>query len=162
MTDTLPTPITSTLEATDQKTVGVALQDALADLVDLSLLGKQAHWNVVGRHFRELHLQLDELVDTARGYVDDVAERASALGISPDGRASTVAAHSGLPDFSEGYVPDARVVELIVSALDTSVRRLREHIRATETADPVTQDLFIQVAAGLEKARWMFQAQLTD
>ncbi|AXK85999.1 DNA starvation/stationary phase protection protein [Nocardia farcinica] len=160
MTSTLTkSPITSTLGTAEQKAVGIVLQDALADLIDLSLLGKQAHWNVVGPHFRALHLQLDELVDAARGFVDAVAERAAALGVSPDGRLATVAATSGLPEFPAGYVADAEVVTAIVTTLDTAVRRMRERIEATDTADPVTQDLFIEITAELEKQRWMFQAQ---
>ena len=43
-----------------------ALQQALVDLTDLSLLGKQAHWNIKGTRFRALHLQLDEIVDEVR------------------------------------------------------------------------------------------------
>ena len=95
-------PITSPLPDEAKETVGAVLQDSLADFVDLSLTAKQLHWNVVGRTFREAHLHLDELVDLARGYSDDVAERAAALGVSPDGRAATVAKTTGLPETAEG------------------------------------------------------------
>jgi DNA-binding ferritin-like protein len=37
-------------------------------------------------HFRSVHLQLDELVGIARQYVDDVAERAAAIGVWPTER----------------------------------------------------------------------------
>ena len=43
--------------------VGNTLQAALVELIDLSLIGKQLHWNIVGPRFRSLHLELDELVD---------------------------------------------------------------------------------------------------
>lgn len=46
--------------------LAVNLQRVLVDLVELHLQGKQAHWNVIGSNFRDLHLQLDELVDAAR------------------------------------------------------------------------------------------------
>ena len=55
-------------------------------------MAKQAHWNLVGRQFHDVHLHLDELVDTARKYSDQVAERAAAIGVSPDGRAATITA----------------------------------------------------------------------
>ena len=48
------------------------LQAVLVDLTDLHVQGKQAHWNVVGKNFRDMHLQLDEIVDAARGFSDDV------------------------------------------------------------------------------------------
>ncbi len=83
-------PIKSPLSEADKEITGNALQATLVDLVDLSLIAKQAHWNVVGSNFRSAHLQLDELVATARQYVDEVAERANAIGISPNGKAKTV------------------------------------------------------------------------
>jgi starvation-inducible DNA-binding protein len=39
--------------------VGRQLELALIELVDLSLVGKQLHWTVVGPNFRPLHLHLD-------------------------------------------------------------------------------------------------------
>ena len=71
----------------------------LGDLIELHLQGKQAHWNVVGTNFRDLHLQLDELVDFAREASDTVAERMRALDAVPDGRSDTVAASTTLPQF---------------------------------------------------------------
>ena len=62
--------------------VGNHLQDTLVELIDLSLLGKQLHWSVVGPNFRPLHEHLDELVDSWREMADTVAERAVAIGIS--------------------------------------------------------------------------------
>ena len=55
------------------------LQAVLTDLIELHLQGKQAHWNIVGTNFRDLHLQLDEIVDAARQFADDTAERMRAL-----------------------------------------------------------------------------------
>jgi DNA-binding ferritin-like protein len=56
--------------------VGQQLQATLVDLVDLSLLGKQLHWTVVGPLFRSLYVQPDELIDSWRELADTVAERA--------------------------------------------------------------------------------------
>jgi DNA-binding ferritin-like protein len=75
------------------------LQRVLVDLIELHLQGKQAHWNVVGTNFRDLHLQLDELVEFAREGSDTVAERMRALDAMPDGRSDTVAASTTLPEF---------------------------------------------------------------
>src|SRR6202167_581442 len=78
------------------------LQLILVDLVELHLQGKQAHWNVVGSNFRDLHLQLDELVDFAREASDIIAERMRALDAVPDGRSDTIAATTSLPRFPGG------------------------------------------------------------
>jgi starvation-inducible DNA-binding protein len=153
------TVVKSTLPEEALGVTGTALQETLVDLLGLSLVGKQAHWNVVGPRFRSIHLQLDEVVATARGHSDTVAERASALGVPPDGRPETIAASFALPGTKDGWLRDTEVVELMVSALETAVGRLRERIDATEKADPVTQDLLITITADLEKQRWMFQAE---
>jgi starvation-inducible DNA-binding protein len=129
------------------------------DLLGLSLIGKQAHWNIVGPRFRSIHLQLDEVVDTARNYSDTVAERAAALGLPPDGRPETIASAYTLPGPKEGWQRDNDVVALMMETLETAIGRLRERIAATEKADPVTQDLLIGITAELEKQRWMFDAE---
>ncbi|CCK27070.1 ferritin/DPS-type protein [Streptomyces davaonensis JCM 4913] len=151
--------VKSPLSDADLKTVTEALQGALVDLVDLALVAKQIHWNVVGPRFRTVHLQLDEVVDTARLHSDTVAERASALGVPPDGRAATVAAGSGIGAVSDGWVKDVDAVGRLVEALGAVIARMRKRIAATGEADPVSQDIFITITADLEKHHWMFQAE---
>ncbi|WP_320780957.1 DNA starvation/stationary phase protection protein [Streptomyces sp. CRN 30] len=151
--------VKSPLSDENLKTVSEALQGALVDLVDLSLVAKQIHWNVVGPRFRSVHLQLDEVVSTARTHSDTVAERAAALGVPPDGRAATVAVGSGIGVTPEGWVDDSAAVGAIVEALGAVIARMRERIAASGDPDPVTQDIFIQVTADLEKQHWMFQAE---
>src|SRR6266540_6064563 len=52
----------------------------LATLSDLAAAYKQAHWNVVGIDFAQLHELFDQFADQTRDYVDTVAERAVTLG----------------------------------------------------------------------------------
>ena len=153
------TVVKSTLPEEALGVTGAALQETLVDLLGLSLTGKQAHWNVVGPRFRSVHLQLDEVVATARAHADTVAERAAALGVPPDGRPETIAATLALPGAKDGRLRDTEVVELMVSALGAAIGRLRERIAATEKSDPVTQDLLMTVTADLEKQHWMFAAE---
>ncbi|MBY8342883.1 DNA starvation/stationary phase protection protein [Streptomyces spinosirectus] len=151
--------VKSTLPEPARKVVGQALQSTLVDLLGLSLIGKQAHWNIVGPRFRSIHLQLDEVVTTARTFSDTVAERTAALGLPPDGRPETIAAACTLPGPKDGWLKDTEVVQVIVDALEAAIGRLRERITATDEADPVTQDLLISITAELEKQRWMFDAE---
>jgi starvation-inducible DNA-binding protein len=153
------TVMRSTLPEDARRIAGDALQSTLVDLLGLSLIGKQAHWNIVGPRFRSIHLQLDEVVSTARAYSDTVAERAAALGLSPDGRPETIAAAYTLPGPKDGWLKDNEVVSLMVETLEALIGRLRERIGTTEKPDPVTQDLLIGITAELEKQRWMFEAE---
>jgi len=153
-------PITSPLGDAEQDITGKVLQGTLLDMIDLHLVAKQAHWNVLGSHFRSVHLQLDELVTAARGFADDVAERAATLGVPPDGRAATVAEGSGVPGIDAGWRQDREVIRAVVDALEAVIRRLRGRIDETDKTDLVTQDLLISIAQELEKSHWMWQAQL--
>lgn len=153
------TAMQSPLPDDDRKATGDALQGALVELLDLSLLGKQAHWNIVGPRFRTIHFQLDDVVDTARSYADTVAERAAAIGVPPDGRARTVADSSQVPGLHGGWAKDTEVVEVIAQALREIIARMRERIDLTDKSDLVTQDLFIGLTAQLEKHYWMFRAE---
>ncbi|XVQ13351.1 Dps family protein [Spirillospora sp. CA-255316] len=143
-----------------QKTTGEALQGALVDLIDLALVAKQAHWNLTGRNFKVVHEHLDEVVDLARQYQDEVAERAVAIGVNPDGRARTVADRTVIPQLEAGYLADDKVVAAVTDVLAQLITRFRERVAVTDEPDPVTQDLLIQITAALEKQHWMFQAQV--
>lgn len=152
-------PITSPLKNSDKEQTANVLQSTLVDLIDLTLAAKQAHWNVVGRNFRSVHLQLDELVTAARGFTDDVAERASTIGVPPNGKTKTVADGSELPEYPEGWQSTERTVELVLDLLDRLIKRVRAGIDETDKSDLVTQDLLIEIASELEKQHWMWQAQ---
>ncbi|MDJ0464749.1 DNA starvation/stationary phase protection protein [Streptomyces sp. H27-C3] len=151
--------VKSTLPEADLKVVGEALQGALVDLVDLSLVAKQVHWNVVGPRFRSVHLQLDDVVVTARQHSDTVAERSSAIGVNPDGRSTTVSEATAIREVPAGWVKDVDAVRILVDALGVVIGRMRERITATGDPDPITQDLLIGLTAELEKHAWMFQAE---
>lgn len=151
--------VKSTLPDTTVKITGEALQGALVDLVDLALVAKQVHWNIVGPRFRSVHRQLDDVVATARAHSDTVAERAATLGISPDGRAATVAAGSGIGTVPEGWRQDSDVIRTMADALGAVILRMRERMSAVGEVDAVSQDVFIQAVKDLEKHHWMFQAE---
>lgn len=134
------------------------LQEILIDAIDLSLQAKQAHWNLRGRSFRDLHLQLDELVDTVREDSDRLAERCLALGVAADGRVEVVASSTHLDSFPEGRIADHEVVDLLVDRLQTLSEAGRSRLPELGELDPVSQDLVNEVLTGIEKQLWMFEA----
>jgi starvation-inducible DNA-binding protein len=135
------------------------LQQVLVDLIELHLQGKQAHWNVVGTNFRDLHLQLDELVDFAREGSDTVAERMRALDAVPDGRSDTVAAGTSLPEFPAYEHGTAEVVGLIAGRVYAAVDTIRTVHDAVDAEDPSTADILHQLTDGLEKLAWLIKSE---
>ncbi|MGH1562405.1 Dps family protein [Mumia sp. DW29H23] len=150
-----------TVEAPFQASKQMAdhLQQMHVDLIDLHLLGKQAHWNVVGKNFRDLHLQLDEIVEAARGFSDDVAERMRAVSITPDGRAATVAERSSLPEFPSDEVDTAETVDLVTSALHAVAATARRIHDDVDEEDPTTADMLHAILERVEQLAWMVGAE---
>jgi starvation-inducible DNA-binding protein len=136
-----------------------SLQRVLVDLIELHLQGKQAHWNVVGTNFRDLHLQLDELVDFAREGSDTIAERMRALDAVPDGRSDTIAGSTTLPQFPAYERGTADVVDLITMRAYATVDTMRKVHDAVDAEDPSTADILHQLIDGLEKLAWLIKSE---
>ena len=135
------------------------LQRVAVDLINLHIVGKQAHWNVVGKNFRDLHLQLDEIVDAGREFADQLAERMRALYITPDARSATVAHQSSLPAFPSEEIDTADCVDLIVSSLYATAGTARRVHDAVDAEDPTSADLLHGFLERLEQLAWMIEAE---
>lgn len=135
------------------------LQTVLTDLIELHLQGKQAHWNLVGRNFRDLHLQLDEIIAAARLFADQAAERMRALHALPDGRSGTVAAGTRLDGFPEGLTSTKQTVKLITARLERTVQTMRDVHDEVDEEDPTSADLLHAAIERLEQLAWMVNAE---
>ncbi|MCX4095538.1 Dps family protein [Nocardia sp. alder85J] len=144
---------------TASRHLAAALQQMLVDLIEMSLQGKQAHWNVIGHNFRDLHLQLDEVVAVTREFGDTIAERMRSLHVAADGRTDTVTATTSLPPFPAGEQNVATVVDLITSRLHATIDTARKIHDKVDSEDPSTADILHQVIDSLEKLAWMVGAE---
>lgn len=138
------------------------LQRVLVDLVNLHLVGKQAHWNIVGTNFRDLHLNLDELVAVARDGADVVAERMRALHATPDARVAVVANQTSLPTFTAGETTTADAIKLIVRSIEAAVGTMRKVHDDVDEDDPTTADLLHEFIAKLEQQAWFIGAEIRE
>ncbi|WP_110183032.1 Dps family protein [Nocardioides solisilvae] len=159
MTQTLDArqPIRTSFRGSER--LGRHLQQMLVDLTDLHLQGKQLHWNVVGKNFRDTHLVLDEVVDAAREFSDTVAERMRALDLLPDARVRTVAAATTLPEITSEEIDTADTVDAIVAALDATAATARRIHDEVDEEDPTTADILHTVLERLEQLAWMIDAE---
>ncbi|GAB3537050.1 DNA starvation/stationary phase protection protein [Arthrobacter tecti] len=141
------------------KTLTDNMQAVLVDLVELHLQGKQAHWNVVGKNFRDLHLQLDEIIEDARLFADQMAERMRALHAVPDGRSAVVAKGTSLNEFPSGLVDTKDTVTMVVAMLESAVGRMRDVHDQVDEEDPTTADILHGFIEKLEQYAWMVDAE---
>jgi starvation-inducible DNA-binding protein len=154
------TPVRSTLDAAAQDAVRSRLQPLLVDLIELSLTGKQLHWNVIGPNFKPVHEHLDELVEQYRGWSDDVAERLTSIGVAPDGRVQRVAGDSPDDPAPESWTTQEATIGLMADRVEAVARRTRERLDGLGEVDLASEDLVIEILDGLEMQLWMLSAQL--
>jgi starvation-inducible DNA-binding protein len=157
-----PTHLPSLGEPHQREEVGQQLQALLVELIDLSLLGKQLHWTVVGPLFRPLHLHLDEMTDSWRELSDTVAERAVAIGFIPDGQSATIASDTPLRAVERGELEDHVVVRELTHRLAEVAERVRERMHRLGDLDTASQDVAIDVVRALEEQLWMIRAQFSE
>lgn len=140
-------------------TVEQALQQAVVDLIELALRGKQMHWNIQGDNFRSLHLFLDEIIAAVRLDGDEAAERLITIGTAPDGRAETVAKTTILEPVEAGILSTDKVYQQYEADLMAVSEQIKSTIDDVDEADPLTGDLLIGICRNLEKNAWMLRSQ---
>ena len=137
------------------------LNRRLADLTDLYLQAKQAHWNVKGPNFVGLHDLFDRVADAAREYVDLIAERGVALGGIAEGTVQTVARRSKLPEYNLNAGEWTAHVECMRTTLAAFGKNARRAIdESAELKDAGTADLLTEVSRGSDKLLWMVEAHV--
>jgi starvation-inducible DNA-binding protein len=135
------------------------LNQALADLGDLYSQTKQAHWNVRGKKFYQLHLLFDSVADTAEEHWDDVAERAVQLGGYARGTSRMTAATTQLPEWPENLEEEKEFVEAVAERFGLVANTIRAAIdTAGKLGDLDTADLFTEISRDLDKSLWMLEA----
>jgi starvation-inducible DNA-binding protein len=137
------------------------LNQHLADTFDLMSQTKFAHWNVKGPNFYQLHLLFDQLAEKLEGHVDEIAERATALGGVAMGTARQAAAMSHVPEFPAGTHKDMAVVAALADRFAAVGKSVRAAIdQADELNDKDTADLFTQVSRDLDQSLYFLESHL--
>jgi starvation-inducible DNA-binding protein len=139
------------------------LNESLASLFDLYSQTKQAHWNVKGEEFYQLHELFDEIAGELLEFTDEIAERAVTLGGTALGTVRMSAEGSTLPEYPLDAVEGKRHVTLLVERFGTFANHLRKAIdRADELGDKSTSDLYTEVSRTVDKRLWFLEAHIQD
>lgn len=154
-------PTKNDLNENLRKDMILILNENLANGVNLALQAKQAHWNVKGPHFAQLHQLFDKLYTEANGWADSMAERAVQLGGVAQGTIETVQKATRLPVYDTAIADGRRHVEAIAQAIATFTAGTRRAIaRSGEAGDAVSSDLFTGISAEADKMLWFVEAHL--
>ena len=149
------------LPAETRKKMVDLLNRQLADTFDLFSQTKQAHWNVKGAQFYQLHELYDALAAELLAYVDLIAERATALGGAAQGTVRMAAGAARLPEFPAGGIDSLPSVDALAKRFAALAATTRKGIDTAEQAEDMdTADLFTEVSRGLDKSLWFLEAHL--
>jgi starvation-inducible DNA-binding protein len=149
------------LDAETREQIVALLNQQLADTFDLYSQTKQAHWNVKGLQFIQLHELFDKLAAELIDHVDVIAERATTLGGTALGTARMAAAKSRLPEYSAETIGSRENVEALVKRYAELAATTRAAIDQSDSlGDADTADLFTGVSRGLDKSLWFLEAHL--
>ncbi len=141
--------------------VAALLNRQLADLIDLRLQAKQAHWNVKGPQFAALHALFDDVAEEVDGLADVVAERAVVLGGFAGGTLQTVARDTRLPAYPAETGCGNEHTWALSAALAQAARAARSAIRAAQDAgDDGSADVLTQVSRELDTLLWKVEAHV--
>jgi starvation-inducible DNA-binding protein len=137
------------------------LNQTLAATLDLKTQTKQAHWNVKGMDFYQLHLLFDEMAGELEEYTDLVAERVTALAGTAMGTARIAATESILPEYALDAVSGVEHITALADRYGLYAKHLREAIDTTDgLGDADTADLYTEISRAIDKRLWFLEAHL--
>ena len=135
------------------------LNARLADVIDLHYQAKQAHWNVKGDDFFQLHELFDKVAEATEEYVDLIAERITQLGGTANGTVRDAASNSSLSEYPHDIYDGDSHVEAMSNALSTFAANVKQNAEDTdELKDMGTNDMLVEIMRGVDKYLWFVEA----
>ncbi len=149
------------IPAPAREQLNTMLNQQLADMFDLYSQTKQAHWNVKGSDFYQLHKLFDELAEELLEKIDTLAERITALGGVALGTVHMSAQSSRLPEFPGRPVLSMAAVEVLAVRYASLAETTRSAINiASERQDETTANMLQDISHQLDKSLWFLEAHL--
>jgi starvation-inducible DNA-binding protein len=137
------------------------LNRTLSGVLDLKTHVKQAHWNVKGREFYQLHELFDQLATELEAFIDLVAERVTTLGGTALGTVRQAAQVSLLVEYPSDIFDGLEHVRALAERYAALGKHVRESIDVADNADDKgTADLYTEVSRGLDQRLWFLEAHL--
>ncbi|MDR3612031.1 MAG: DNA starvation/stationary phase protection protein Dps [Candidatus Obscuribacterales bacterium] len=148
-------------ETTRSKVIQL-LNVSLAASHDVWSQVKQAHWNVKGKDFYQLHLLFDEVATVVYEQIDELAERITTLGGTANGTTRQAAANSILPEYpNTEKMSEEDHINAVVERLALYGKHLREAIAKTAEWDEAnTSDLYTGLSRDIDKKLWFVEAHV--
>ncbi len=138
------------------------LNTLLADEFTLYVKTRNAHWNVTGDNFSELHKFFEAQYEQLDGIMDEVAERVRMLGHFSIGSLNDIVKNTRLTEQKADYGTQNNLIKGLLDDHEAVIRAIRNEIDPVnnEYRDAGTGDFLTGVMETHEKMAWMLRAYL--
>lgn len=138
------------------------LNRLVASCLDLYSQTKQAHWNVKGKDFYQLHLLFDDVASALFDPVDLLSERVTALGGIVRGTVADAVENSIIPRYPDTTgMTEVEHLNALADRLAVFAKQLRHTMDQTDSwNDQVTNDICTQIARSVDQKLWFLEAHL--
>ncbi|PPI88081.1 DNA starvation/stationary phase protection protein Dps [Candidatus Pantoea edessiphila] len=130
----------------------------LAELIDLSLTTKQAHWNIRGANFIGIHKMLDNCFNLIIKYQDIIAERVVQLNGIALGTIDSVYNKTSLKHYPcniNNIQNHLKELSRRYNIVSTNNRKIINDIK-----DVVTADILIDSSRALDQCLWLIESNI--
>ena len=137
------------------------LNGVVAEMIDISLAARHAHWNVRSRSFMQLHELFGRINRDLANEIDELGERIAALGGVARGTVQAVAGETALDPFPTMVTSEQELIDALSQRLGQLATALHHAIEACEPLrDAVSVNHLTDAAAVVEKLLWLAESHL--
>ncbi|MEO6168075.1 MAG: DNA starvation/stationary phase protection protein [Chitinophagales bacterium] len=145
------------------KEVAKLLNNLVADEYVLYTKTRNAHWNIQGQNFMELHKFFESQYDALDEIIDEVAERVRSLGHFSLGSLKDFLSITRLTEQHHDFSNQQQIIQTLVNDHETIIRILRKMVTTIgeKHKDAGTSDFVTGIMEQHEKMAWMLRAYLS-
>jgi len=144
----------------DLKGSATLLNTMLADEYLLYTKTRNAHWNIQGKNFLEMHKLFESQYEALDIIIDDTAERVRALGHFALGTLKEFITVSRLSEQNDSFVGQDNILKTLLTDHESVIRSLRRDITivSDQYKDLGTADFMTGIMEQHEKIAWMLRS----
>lgn len=150
------------LEENNRREICNILNQVLSNQKVLAHKTLNAHWNVCGEDFYQMHLLTETQYKELNAAMDNTAERIRQLGGVPSGSLKQIIQNATLEEQDQPIFEAQDAAHILTQDHESCARELRENIDKVgeELEDKGTEDFLINLLLWHEKAAWMLRSTI--